>query len=142
MSTYDPMSHEYNVEPTDDPSWGAVRRFAVTGGRDYTDRAVIADALAVLSVDRLLMVNGDCPTGADAIAKELWEERGGKVELHPADWNKHGKAAGPLRNQQMVDSGLSAVIVFDGGRGTADMRLRCIAAGIRIIDRRTDRAAS
>ena len=51
-----------------------------------------------------------------------------------ANWFADGKAAGPLRNQRMIDEGKPDVaIAFPGGRGTADMTRRCEAAKIPIV---------
>jgi hypothetical protein len=43
------------------------------------------------------------------------------VEAHPADGKKHGRAAGPIRNQKMPEEKPELVVAFPGGRGTADM---------------------
>jgi hypothetical protein len=49
----------------------------------------------------------------------------------PADWQKHGTAAGPIRNKQMIVSGKpDLVLAFPGGRGTADMSRRAEKHGI------------
>lgn len=51
----------------------------------------------------------------------------------PADWKKLGYAAGPIRNQQMIDEGRpDLVLAFPGGTGTADMVRRARAAGIEV----------
>ena len=56
------------------------------------------------------------------------------VKEYPADWQKHGRAAGPIRNQQMLDEGKpDLVVAFDGGRGTADMIARAEKAGVRVV---------
>lgn len=50
-----------------------------------------------------------------------------------ADWKTHGRAAGPIRNQRMIDEWKpTLVIAFAGGRGTADMIRRAKAAGIEV----------
>lgn len=56
----------------------------------------------------------------------------GLAEYKP-DWDKYKKAAGPIRNQQMIDEGKpDLVIAFPGGRGTADMVSRARKAGIEV----------
>lgn len=48
------------------------------------------------------LVSGHCPTGADRIAENIARGWDWTVELHAADWNRHGKRAGFLRNAEMV----------------------------------------
>lgn len=53
----------------------------------------------------------------------------------PPDWDKYGNAAGPIRNQQMLDEGKpDLVVAFPGGRGTADMVNKARKAGIEVIE--------
>ena len=61
--------------------------------------------------------------GADDLARQWGEISVGieGVEFR-ADWTAHGKAAGMIRNQRMLDEGRpDLVVAFPGGRGTADM---------------------
>ena len=53
---------------------------------------------------------------------------GGKrvaLECYPADWDRHGKAAGPIRNQRMIDTGVDLVVAFhddlEHSKGTGHM---------------------
>ena len=99
-------------------------RLLVTGSRSWTDRKVIRDALAQWWNENgrnpdAVLISGACPTGADAIAESLWRQNGLTVERHPADWNRYGNRAGPIRNRQMVHSNPDAVVAFivDGSRG-------------------------
>jgi hypothetical protein len=64
------------------------------------------------------------------------------VQTFEADWTTHGKAAGPIRNQAMLDAGADALIaVWDGeSRGTADMIRRAERKGIPVHVYRTDGA--
>lgn len=107
-----------------------ISRILVTGGRDYEDAMVIADALATLPVDAVL-VHGDA-RGADRTAAYIWDQWVQRTEAHPADWKTHGKAAGAIRNQEMLDSGVDLVVAFPGGRGTADMVRRARKAGVEV----------
>lgn len=51
-----------------------------------------------------------------------------------AYWNLHGKAAGPIRNQLMLDKyDPDLVIAFPGETGTANMVKLSINAGIEVI---------
>lgn len=52
---------------------------------------------------------------------------------YPADWEKHGRAAGPIRNEKMLIVGTpDMVLAFPGGRGTADMIRKAEAAGLPV----------
>jgi hypothetical protein len=55
--------------------------------------------------------------------------------IYPADWTRHGKAAGPKRNQLMLDKEKpDLVIAFPGGKGTADMVARAKAQGFKVME--------
>ncbi len=60
----------------------------------------------------------------DNFAKRLsWrEEYYVGCKSFPADWDTHGKAAGPIRNQQMVDEADMLIVIWDGkSRGSKDV---------------------
>lgn len=109
-------------------------RVIVTGGRDYKDRAKVWAELDALQVTTLVV--GDCPTGADRIARDWYLETPTcrRCLTFDANWKVYGKRAGPIRNQAMVDAGADLALVFPGGKGTADCRQRLIAAGIPVKD--------
>jgi hypothetical protein len=45
------------------------------------------------------------------------------IKRFPADWNKHGKAAGPIRNKQMAEYADALLLIWDGqSRGSANMK--------------------
>jgi len=73
-------------------------------------------------------------TGVDAQAAKWAKAAGIKTIGYMADWSRHGKAAGPIRNQRMIDTGKpDLVVAFRGGRGTADMVRRAKIAGIELL---------
>jgi hypothetical protein len=73
--------------------------------------------------------------GADALACRWALRNGLTINSFSANWKLHGKAAGPIRNQQMIDMGKpDLVIAFPGGDGTADMVRRSIVANIEVIE--------
>jgi hypothetical protein len=78
--------------------------------------------------------HGTAP-GADAHAANWALKNRVPIKAWKADWRQHGNAAGPIRNQQMIDEGKpDLVIAFPGGRGTADMVQRAKAAGIEVFE--------
>lgn len=100
-------------------------RILVTGSRDWTDANTVGLALyeaIEASADRdITVVHGACPSGADRLAAEFCESEAHWLEAsntrleeerHPADWNRHGKAAGFRRNAEMVDAGADICLAF------------------------------
>lgn len=108
-------------------------RVIICGGRDYRNSAAVRDQLTKLSESKpdLTIIHGAAP-GADSLAGTIARELGLTVEAHPANWKKHGRAAGPIRNQEMLDSGVDLVVAFPGGHGTQDMISRAKRAGISV----------
>jgi hypothetical protein len=120
-------------------------RVLVCGGRDYcasdawnwletNAKHEISFATGLHSFSLEALVHGGA-RGADEGAAKWGESEHIKVIAFPANWKKHGKAAGPIRNQRMIDEGKpDVVIAFPGGRGTADMTARARNAGITVIE--------
>ena len=109
-------------------------RILVTGSRTWDDAGVIAGALAGYYREGAVLVSGACPHGADALAEEYWGLLGGKVERHPADWERFGKRAGFRRNAEMVNAGADLCVAFirDGSPGASHCAGLAIAAGIPV----------
>ncbi len=107
-------------------------RVLVCGGRNYLDRRAIYDALDDLSCT--MVIHGGA-RGADMLAGEWAQSRLRPQEIFEAEWGKYGNAAGPIRNQKMIDEGKpELVLAFPGGRGTADIVSRAKAAGIEVCE--------
>lgn len=69
------------------------------------------------------IVNGGCPTGIDEIARRWAKQRGVPIRIFEADWTRHKKAAGPIRNRQMAANAdvLIAFMKKTGSPGTLNM---------------------
>lgn len=116
-------------------------RVIVCGGRDFAstnmdERDFVYNTLNQLDATRgpfKVVIHG-CATGADEEGR-IWAVGMGRLEApFRANWRAHGRAAGPIRNQRMIDVGKpDAVIAFPGGRGTADMVQRAKLAGIPVF---------
>jgi hypothetical protein len=71
--------------------------------------------------------------GVDSYANEWALEYGVPVSVFLADWSTRGRAAGPIRNQRMLEDGRPShfAAFWDGeSAGTLDMIRRCVKAGI------------
>lgn len=110
-------------------------RILVTGSRDWDDWQTLTYALfdAVDDYGEVVVVHGQCPTGADAMADWVGENLlpflevvSARVERHPAKWSELGKRGGFVRNAEMVNLGADVCLAFikNGSRGashTADL---------------------
>lgn len=92
---------------------------------------------ALLAANRITeVVSGGAP-GIDAAGEAWAASHSIPVSRFPADWRKHGRAAGPIRNEAMAIYA-DAVALFPGGRGTASMRQQAQKHGCRIFDAPAD----
>lgn len=98
-------------------------RVVVSGGRDFTDKDFVYGSLDHVHSKTPItsMVQGEAD-GVDRLCKQWAIERGIPTINCAADWDKHGKKAGILRNIEMVDlHNPELAIIFPGGKGTAHM---------------------
>lgn len=113
-------------------------RILVCGDRDWTNKELIAEVLGSIPFDTL--IEGEA-RGADTFAYEV--VRGFQFLWHvdcailsfPADWNRYGKAAGPIRNSQMLREGKPALVIafhnhIELSSGTADMLCKAEDTGV------------
>jgi hypothetical protein len=107
-------------------------RVIVTGSRDWADYQLIRARLAKLPPGSLV-IQGGAP-GADQLAAMACAALGIECLTCPADWAKHGKAAGPIRNQVMLDKRPGLVLAFPlpSSRGTWDMVAKAKAQGVPV----------
>lgn len=108
-------------------------RIVVAGGRDYRLKPKDYSRLNLTLPVITELVSGGCPTGVDADAEAWAVEHKLLVKRFPADWDKHGRAAGPIRNAEMA-AYAHAVILFPGGRGTESMYQQAIKANKPVYD--------
>ena len=109
----------------------------VAGKRDFRDYDRLRDALdeSLIEIrDDITIVEGGA-LGADSLAKLYAIDRGYDVKEIRALWDIHGKAAGPMRNSEMVKflegKECKAVFFWDGkSPGTGDCLKKARKAGI------------
>lgn len=113
-------------------------RVLVTGSREWDDQESLRHILISISVahPELVIVHGACPDGADAMADMWAQDYEFPVERHPADWDGFGKAAGFIRNAEMVSLGADACLAFykrgAGNKGTDHCASQAEKAGIPV----------
>lgn len=113
-------------------------RVIVTGGRRINGRAAerlraSLDQLFAQFGRDLVIVHGGCRTGADNVA-DMWARGRCRTEVFMADWDAHGRAAGPIRNREMAQAGANLCLFTAGGRGTESMKREAARARIAMHD--------
>jgi hypothetical protein len=106
----------------------------VCGGRGFNDFEQLCVRLDMVHITDgiALLVHGGAQ-GADYLADRWARMRKVPRKPYPANWTRNGRAAGPIRNQTMLDNEpIDLVVAFPGGRGTADMVRRAKRAGISV----------
>jgi len=107
----------------------------VAGDRHWDDLGLIRAALE--DVKPSVVIHGGAQ-GADYLAGRAAIALGIKVIVHFADWKTYGKAAGPIRNQLMLDQHpeTARLVAFhdwlDNSKGTRDMVARAKARGLPV----------
>ena len=108
----------------------------VTGSRHWSNWDAVYNAIKNLKPPKdAILVHGGA-TGADRIAYACAGQLGIKSIAVRADWSKYGKAAGPIRNQEMIDTYRPDVCLafpWEDSRGTWDCVQRAKKAGIKVI---------
>lgn len=108
----------------------------VCGGRDFKNESAVINFLFRIDDERPItsVIHGGAD-GADRLGGEAAKLLQVPCHVFPANWKRDGKAAGPIRNQRMLDEGKPDVVVaFPGGKGTADMVRRARDAGVEVIE--------
>lgn len=109
----------------------------LTGSRKYSDWPKVNETMQELHdhcEGQLFVRVGDCSTGLDEWVR-IWCERNSvPYKEYTAYWHEHGKAAGPIRNGEMVADGGEVCIAFpdDESKGTRDCAEKAKAAGIPV----------
>ena len=108
----------------------------VCGSRNWTNIEDIYNALYGMPKDTVI-VNGAC-RGADNISKYVAQALHLECREYPANWDLHGKAAGPIRNQEMLNKEKPHLVIafhpnIKKSKGTRDMCKRAKTQNIPVI---------
>ncbi len=106
---------------------------------DYETLKVFVDAsIAQLNETEITILSGHCK-GVDLMAEQYAMERNYGLEIFPAEWKKYGRAAGPIRNKQMVEKA-NVVIAFvcERAKGTKNLISHAKELGKRLFVKNID----
>lgn len=95
-------------------------KIAIVGSRDYQDLGAIKEAVAKIAanIPDAEIVSGGA-RGVDTIAVDEARRLGLKTKVFPADWDNLGKAAGYIRNEQIILYSDKVLAFWDGvSKGT------------------------
>lgn len=110
-------------------------RVIIAGGRLFDDYTYLKDSMDYLLQnvkDEITVVCGKA-RGADTLGERYAEERGYDVHYFPADWDRYGRSAGHIRNEEMAKNADALVAFWDGkSRGTKDMIKLARQYGLRV----------
>jgi hypothetical protein len=110
----------------------------ICGGRDYHDYETFVDTIDKITyslIQPITHVISGGASGVDSLAIKLAIFAGVEYSVYYADWDKYGRAAGPIRNKLMLTDGKpDIVIAFPGGSGTANMIKQAKAANVIVLE--------
>lgn len=127
--------------PAEPSVWScSAMKVLICGDRNWRDEAAIASCIDALPLGAII-IQGEA-RGADKIAGRLAAKKGFHVMSFPANWNRYGKAAGPIRNRQMMQEGSPHLTVFfhnnlRQSKGTRDMVKVSVDKGVPVLNGRS-----
>ena len=93
----------------------------IAGSRDINDMELLLEAIKKSKFKITEVVSGCCK-GVDALGEEWAVDKNIPIYWIPADWEKHQRAAGPIRNQRMAKYADQAIIIrFQYSKGSINM---------------------
>jgi len=116
------------------------QRILITGDRNWNDLSTLTNVLDKhLNRKVDIIIHGDA-NGADRMGAEMAQKLGvpkDRILAYPADWNQYHKAAGPIRNRQMLTEGKPTLVLafhnnITESKGTKDMVKISLKAGLPV----------
>ena len=111
-------------------------KIIIAGTRTFDNKQLLFNSMnAIIEKLDLLyfeVISGTAD-GADKLGEEWGKDKHAIISRFPPDWNKHGKAAGPIRNSQMADAADMCVVFWDGkSKGTKNMIETALSKGLLV----------
>jgi len=78
-------------------------RLGVVGGRDFNDYDLLKEKLDhIHSIKKIECIISGGAKGADSLGEKWADENEIEKDIYLPDWKKHGRAAGFIRNEDIV----------------------------------------
>jgi hypothetical protein len=104
----------------------------IAGGRDFNDYLLLLQAVVKANFDITEVVSGGAK-GADALGELFARDMDLPLSCFPANWDLHGRAAGPIRNGEMAQYADALIAMWDGtSSGTRNMINQAKDRGLRV----------
>ena len=114
-------------------------KIIIAGGRDFDNYLHLLEAVVKSGFDITEVVSGGAP-GADTLGELFARDMDLSMKRFPADWNRHGRAAGPIRNGEMALYADALIAMWDGvSTGTANMIKQATERGLKVHVERYER---
>ena len=101
-------------------------KIIVAGSRDFNDfeyfSLCMEEVISRFSNEKIIFITGKARSGADALIIDWCKLNNYGWLEYPADWDKHGKSAGYIRNTEMCKIATELVVFWDSiSKGTKHM---------------------
>lgn len=108
-------------------------RTIIAGTRSLNDLAFVVAAIQASGFVITEVVSGGA-RGIDLKGEEWATLHKVPLKRFPANWNEHGKAAGPIRNREMCAYAEALIAIWDGiSRGTEDCIAEARRRGLKVF---------
>lgn len=109
----------------------------IAGSRTFKNyfeaKSIIYSTLSTRRLEEINIISGGAK-GADQIGEKFANELGTKLSIYPANWEKYGKKAGHIRNQEMANIGDGLLLFWDGeSKGSQDMMFAALEKNIPVF---------
>ena len=107
-------------------------RVIIAGSRGITDFSLVQEAITESCFEITEVVSGHA-RGVDALGEAWALKHGVKLKVFPANWDKYGPRAGPIRNGEMAEYAEALIALWDGkSSGTESMIEKAQAKGLKV----------
>lgn len=104
----------------------------IAGSRTITDPIEVETAIKNSGFEITEVICGGAQ-GVDSLGAAWANIHAIPCTFFMAEWDAHGKAAGPIRNSEMAANADALILIYDGkSRGSADMLMKASTKGLKI----------